>query len=381
MFHAGMVANLWDLVDGGIDPSLDAIKAVGATSLTVVVTSPPVLEMRAAAGVTPRIFRGDGGCFYQPDDSFYADTRIKPITASWLKGRNPLESVAESCTRLSLSMNLRISALRVGRVGARHPEAACKTAHGDALPESLCPANPDVRALLRGTVQDLSQRYFPHAIEVADLFGCAGPAAGSTPQMAFAGGVGFFDLMGLCFCESSRQQAADRSVDAAAAARWVQVKLDRALASGESVATRLNELVADSAVVSAYARLGAESAASLFESLGKGCGCEVDLVVGEDAGFGQPAARQVVAACPLATDEPFVSYARRTRDRYGAEAQVALEFRAADVVTQPQKLVSTVKQAAEEGFSGISFSHFGVIPPRCLDTIRQAVRFAVRLTS
>lgn len=376
-----MVANLWDLVDAGVDPSLDAIKAVGATSVTVVVTSPPVIELRSAAGIAPRIFRSDGGYFFHSDESFYADTRLKPIAASWLKGRDPLATVAECCTRLSLPLNLRISALRVGRIGARHAEATAKTAHGDTLPDVLCPANPDVRALLRGSVKDLSQRYFPSGIEVADLVGDVQPRVCERPDLAFSAGDGFWGLMGLCFCESSRQRAADAGVDASAAARWVQVRLDRALTSGEAIAGPVDGLIAESEIVSAYARTAVDAAGSLFESLARAGGCDVDLVVGDGAAWGQPAATRVIVSCPLDTDEPFVSFARRTRERYGADARVALEFRAADVVAQPQKLVSTVKQAAEQGFSGVSFCHFGSIPARCLDTIKQAVRFAVRSTS
>lgn len=381
MFYAGMVANLWDLADGGIDQSLDAIQAVGATSLTVVVTSPPVAELRSAAGMNPRIFRSDGGYFFHPDETFYADTRLKPIAASWLKGRDPLANVADACTRLSLPMNLRISALRVGRIGARHPEATAKTAQGDPLPEVLCPANPDVRALLRGTVKDLSQRYFPSGIEVADLAGDVQPAGQERPAAAFPAGDGFWGLMGLCFCESSRQRAADAGVDASAAARWVQVRLDRALTSGEAIAGPVDGLIAESEIVSAYARTAVDAAGSLFESLARAGGCDVDLVAGLGSQWGHPKAKRVIVGCPFDTDEPFMSFARRTRDRWGEKSRIVLEFAAGDVMSQPQRLVSTVKQAAEEGFSGVNFSHFGSIPARCLDTIKQAVRFAVRSTS
>ena len=164
MFRSYIVSHLADLVDAGVEECLDRVQGVGASGVSVAVTSGALGELRSAAQATPRVFRSRGGFFFQPNDEYYGDTRLKPIVSTWLKGRNPLEKVVDACRRRGLELRRRLSAFEVGRIARRYPEAAAQTVFGDPAPTTLCPASPDVRALLRATVDDLSKAHAPTAI-------------------------------------------------------------------------------------------------------------------------------------------------------------------------------------------------------------------------
>ena len=389
MFRCSIVCGLWDLVDFGEEDGLDRIRATGATGVTVVVTSGPTAVLRSTSTCQPRIFRSRGGFFFQPQETCYANSRVKPILSTWLRGRNPLETVAPACTVRGLELRLRISAFGVGRVAKRHPECASKTVFGDFAPLTLCPAHPDVRALLTATVADLSENYAPAGVEIADLRYHSGASSDIGLEIGFDPSEAVFGLLGVCFSEASRQHAAETGIDAAAAARVVQDRLEEALAGRTASGDSLDNLRKRHEALDRY--LGSQTRAldALMEQAAGAAGRPIRLVwPPAPAGQILPSARGqqctaglVIGQSGLGNGESDNGLAanRLAKPDHGAAGPTELEIDLGDVSPdETHRLVTTVKQAADEGIEGISFAHLGLLNEAGFTAIRQAVRYAAR---
>ncbi|MCH8149687.1 MAG: hypothetical protein IH987_17150, partial [Planctomycetes bacterium] len=208
MFHSSIVAFPWDLVDEGLDAALDLVQGeIGATSLSVWASTPPIGQMRARP-LSPRCFQTDGGLFFQPDAALYEDSRCKPPTADWIKSRNPFARISEGCQTRKLGLRANISLTKVGPLAERHPSAACKNVFGTPSHRSVCLSNPDVQAMLAALVRDLTSNYVVAAVVLADLDVAWGEAL-DLPIPVQGEEVGLLRrLLSLCFCESCRQTVA-----------------------------------------------------------------------------------------------------------------------------------------------------------------------------
>jgi len=381
-FHVSVIAEIWNLADAGIDTAIDQIRATGATGLTVQVTSGPVAQLRCQAVYNPRVFRSDGGYFYQTDDAYYVDTHLRPVTASWLRQRNPLDAIAREATASGLELSLRISAFNIGRMAARYPDTAAKTVLGDPATTRLCPANPDVRALIAGTVRELSERYVPAAIEITDIGYESGAIDVTGVDVGFDPPDAMLSLLGVCFSESSRQWAAERGVDVAAAARWFQVHLDRMLTASTPDAKPFAELLADADIPIAYMQAQRDALDELLNRIIAETACPVTLCVPmrEPLVFPSPQCLSAADAIVIAVDdENFESPNRVLSDRYATVSSASLELETASIIRlSPQHLVSAVKSAADAGHQGISLGRYGMIPPDGFNIIKQAIRYGQR---
>lgn len=386
MFENIVLVNLWDLVDAGIDATLDRIQATGATAVSVVVTSRPVASLRVSDECSPRVVRDPGGFFFKPDPAYYQDTQLKPLLSPWLKQRNPLDAIANATDKRQLQLRLRISAFQVGQLAERHPQTASKNVFGDVATHALCPAHPDVRALLRSTVADLSERYVPSAIEIDDLVFHSGSVAGDLVS-GVDYGESFSWLLGICFSEASRQWAVEHDADPASAARWVRVKLDQALGANTPMADSIEDLVSDAPLTRAYLEAQTLAIDTLIERLASATGqCSLALILPESQyGFGQLSARGAASAAlaiaPLdgVRCDLSVGSVDEIRKRLGIDGGIAFQIEPAAVcIEAPQELVRTVRQSTELDLAGIVYSHWSQFGQQTQCAIRQAVRFASR---
>ncbi|NOX57939.1 MAG: hypothetical protein GXP29_03660 [Planctomycetes bacterium] len=389
MFQTGILAHLWNVVDLGIEPSLDLIQSVGAQSISLVVTSSRVSQLRAGEIDGPRIFRSDGGYFFQPDKSLYGNTRIKPVVASELNKRDPLEQIAESCKKRDLELRLRITALEQPVIASRHPGAATKTVLGDVSPETLSASNPDVVELLRATATDLSKRYAPAAIELDGLCFHSGAFNENDEDV----GLGlyfngdFMSLLALSFDESSAQSAITNGVDVDAVSRYVRVTLENVLHGGQPLDEPLSDLMNTTPALRAYINSQVDNVTALVTQVAGAIACPVSIVLTGEGLFGvYPRGdcdaishdRGVIIESLVGWEEDLDS-----ENFHGIEglqpSLIARQILLADVsVCTPECLISDVKHYADEGFGGVVLSAYGLIPPVGFQTIKKAFRFASR---
>lgn len=412
MLELNMVCYPWDLVDEGVDAVLDRLKGeTGLTGVCVPVCVPAIEQFRPHAGVSPRTFRSAGGIQFQPQAATYAATRVQPVVADWLRKRNPLPDIAEGCRQRGLSFRARIVACAAPVVVQRHPAAAVKDVFGDTSSRWICPANPDVRAYLRAMLEDLAAHHAPDAIELIAaafpppavrgrgsgfLCGTGSRPAGMLREADFQpvepgthGSPPPVDLtdwlLSLCFCESCRQRAGEAGVDAASAARSVQVTLDRLLEEGESVALSPAEFITKDPVVDAYVNWRCDQATSLLQSLRATCegrfviGLDGDRVTtGQEPGLLAAHADALLGCCARSDDESLTKTVGRLGDAAGSTDRVELAIDAGAGFADAAALVKCVKTAADMGVGAVTFASYGELPLRRLTWIRQASRYARR---
>jgi len=384
MFTTGILADIWNVVDFGIEPSLDLIQSVGAQSISLRVTSSRVSQLRAGELDAPRIFRSDGGYFFQPDKSKYNNTRIKPVVASWLKSRDPLEQIVEACRKRDIELRFRISTLESPVIAARYPEVASKTIFGDVASETLSAANRDVVELLRATVIDLANRFSPAAIELDD------PRfhSGAMYEQEFDAGNGFHSLLELSFDESSAQSAIARGIDVEAVTRWVRVALQKVLDGGDPLETSLEEMATETPPLKQYIESQIDDVTSLVQQIAGAANCPISLRMGVFLGYGctprvnlealshdRGVITELFLACPDECEchSDFAEAMNLERSFTGREIPaISIDH------DTPQRLVSEVRQLAASGVGGVVIASYGLISPNMHDTIKQAFRYAAR---
>lgn len=385
MFQTYVLSQLNDLADCGVDETLDQLQSLGATGITLGVIGSARMYLRSRS-VTPRIVRSRGGYLYTVDPAYYDETHLKPIVSATAKSRQSLDKIIAACRARDLKVRLRMSLLEIGRMAEKHPEAAGKTAFGDLAPEALCPANPDVRALLRGTLRELHERFEPDAIELADLryhsgaFGFGGLALGFDP------GPAFLSLLSVCFSESSRQAAAERDIDTDAALRWTQVALERVLESGDASEDSFEDMLRDAEIPLRYLQCQQDTLDAFIVGLIRNTPTSMHLVLPGDTEEGvTPSPVSVAQAAGVIieaeVEEPEDVAANMTelRRRYGDDVNVTLDLDAAgDLGAEAQLLVSAVKACADQDASAVSFSEWGLMPADRLEGLKQAIRYASR---
>lgn len=389
MFTTGILADIWNVVDFGIEESLDLIQSVGAQSISLRVTSSRVSQLRAGEFDGPRMFRSDGGYFFQPDKSKYANTRIKPVVASWLKSRDPLEKIAESCRKRDLELRLRISALEHPLIASRYPEGVTKSVFGDSAPETLSAANPDVVELLRATACDLTSRCPKSAIELEEICFRSGARESDCLQLGPDFDDGFFSLLALSFDESSRQFAIRENVDVDAVSRWISVTLEKALSDGHPVESLHMELMEESPILKSFVHSQIDAVTILVSQVETAIENALSVVFcGQvfDGSFPR------VDCDALKNDRSVII---QSQDGFVHESQEGSEFfwgieNLSNVHTArqtqmstipwdvPERLVSEVKSYADSGLSGVVLAGFGLFPQSGFDVIKRAFRFASR---
>jgi hypothetical protein len=375
-----VVAYPWDLIDEGVEVVLDRLQGeIGFGGMSLWAAAPPVTQLCPGhAGHEPHVFCTHGGAFFQPRSEHYAASRCKPGVSEWAKTRNPLKTIAEACNRRKLRLRVRISAAATGRLAQRHPEMVCKNAFGAQSSQSVCLANPDVQAYLRGLAADLSANYTPAGITVTDFALGWIEAFGSDLQTATPLGETERALLFACFCESCRQKARNVGVDVEQALRNARVILQKSLDAGRPSDTSIGSVVEDNPALADFYHWRAEELSSLLRRMGDACDCELLFDRGS-SGTERMAGAGPDRSIPAAVVTP-VEYADGLASAVCPAAKRSEIRVPAASASGPRggELVSMLSQAAELGLAGVEIDHYGLWPQAALAPIKQALRFAKR---
>ena len=397
--RANLVCHLWDLAAEGVDEVLDRVQGeLGLTGVCIPVVCPPISQLRARPGDGPRIFRSAGGAFFNPQDRHYAATRCKPIAAAPPKLRDLFGRVVDACRNRRLDCRAVVYVTRAGPMAGRYPQAAAKTAFGDAWADRVCPVNPDVQALLAATCDDLVSNYGITGIELAELHAGRLATVSSSLDLGFDLGPGGQALLGVCFCESCRQlagSAADAGgLDASAAARSVEVRLARVFHSGEPLPGPVPQVFADDPPLRVHLAAQWRAIRQGLESIPRQPGCDLIVRTYDDVITDHP------GGCPLIGDDPSrspdavlavpgVGPADAIEQTARVTLQQAGDRMRAEMVIRPcgddtsstadaPTLVRTLSRLAELGLASVDLESYGTIPTAGLTAIKQAARFARR---
>jgi hypothetical protein len=221
-----------DLVDEGMDVVLDRLQAARLDGLSM------ACNYHHSRDVFPhnpvhRVRYMQGGVFFQPDPSRYERLRIQPDVPAWVLENDPLRHVCRAADRRGMAVRAWTNNTHSTIQASAHPDCAIASAFGDRYINSLCPANPDVRAYFRALNSDLA-RYPLDALLVESV--CYMPfdhgyhhERSLVPISALAK-----YLLGMCFCEHCLSRAVGEGVQAEKLRTYVAAQLDRHLAGDPS---------------------------------------------------------------------------------------------------------------------------------------------------
>ena len=377
----------WDLVDEGVDRVLDRLRGeAGVSGISVATHYHGVDQLRPHAGVSPRRFRSAGGAQFQPDAGAYVATRYRPAVAEWLRKSDPLAAIGEACTKRDLLLRAWHVCMHGAAAVERYPAGAVKDAFGEVNPSWLCPSNLDVRELLRAMVADLSGRYPFDSIELEQVGFPNDLHSHAHPKTGFPCGEAGDWLRSLCFCESCRQMASRDGVDTEAAAAAARRHLERIFATGEPLHVGPADLAADEPTLIGYVDWRCRQVTSLVQLVRSSCRCR--LVVHRDGNRVWAGADYAAIASHCDALMP-ICYGDDPGGLEAAVAEAAAEVGGVDRVevglsacTPPcadsAALVASVKKVVELGVRSVNIYHYGLIPERRLEWIRQASRYARR---
>lgn len=377
----------WDLLDEGVDVVLDRLVGeVGADALSVATTYHSVSQFRPHTDVAPRRWSHPAAAHFQPQMARYANTRIKPIPASWMKSRNPLELIAGRCERRNVALRAWTVGCHGSALAERYPDAACKGVFEERSTTWLCPACPDVREYVASLVADLSANYRLAAVELESAdFGW--PHTHGHEKSGLSIGPIEALLLSLCFCESCGQAAADAGVDSLMVQRSVQVHLEPTLSGMPARDQSLEDFVRRDSMLAAYLSVRKSAVTALLDTVRRRTELPIVLHVPFDATISgvdlTEAARRVDAmVLPAWSSDLGVDIAPRLaelRDILDGPQRIERGFHCTrPAFAEGANLVRVVHAAVAAGHDTIGFYNYGIAPGECLQWARQAIRYARR---
>jgi len=388
MFTVHLICNLWEIQERGIEDALDCVQGeLGADGVTVIAASRPIVRLLRTNGEGPRIFRSRGGLFFHPDEGRFIRTRYKPVVAESLRSRNVLADLDQSCQRRALSLSAIVNTALLGRIVAKHHDAACESAFGDVSPARLCLNNPDVVALCRGLIVDLSTNYKLSSIELRDMTNVL-----DTDLFVSASPPDVVDdveraLMGICFCPSCLQSADRAGIDGENAARRVRHLLSDAPDSSRPITTMLDDILSAEAPIAAMVEHHRHARRALLQELAGDAHCDVIMHTPDrDAlahTFDLVSGTGVAGIAVDWNDEqkptgPTPAHLVERSRENGLHRCDVIVPTIEPVSEERPSLVAAVKSVADSGATGVTLDRWGIMTEHDLTVAKQAIRYAKR---
>ncbi len=327
------------------------------------------------------------GALWQPDAGQYASTRLRPQTSATLKGRQPAAQLAKICRSRSQAFRLRLSVLRDAALAGRHGDAVTCNALSLPAADALCPSNADVIECVRCQLQDVNSQFEPDVIEVENFSwpdryqaACRSPVTWPTAPGAVEDA-----LLAVCFCPSCQQKAVQADMDAASAARSVQVWLMRWLANERPYGGAMEDLLAEDTVLADYVACQRKALLGALQLWTRSVP-NLSLVVAADRTGSpwNPTLEELAGLAPrlMVRIDPGVSghgceypCGRGAGDR--GRCEVAIDAASPALAGGPD-IVRCLTDLARAGAAGIELENGLHVSPNRRPFIRQAIRAARR---
>ncbi len=201
-----------DLVDEGIEVVLDRLQESGLNGVMMAAAYHHGRDVFPHNPVHKIVYHDGGVVYFHPNLSLYRETRLKPRVARIAQRADPLSGLMRAAQSRGIEVGLWLAVLHNSRLAMAHPGCALVNAHGDRLLNSLCPANPQVRAFVRALVRDAAS----HRVHSIELEALAYPPFdhGYHHERSFIRlSPNARYLLGLCFCKHCLVAAASAGVD------------------------------------------------------------------------------------------------------------------------------------------------------------------------
>jgi hypothetical protein len=388
MFSSYMWVYPWDVRDEGIDPVLDQMQEMGVSgvSMATIYHSIEHVQMHAALAGGGRVYEHRGAAYFQPDESKYANTRLRPIVADWLGSENPLAELGQACQRADLSMRSWTVCCHNSEMVRQYPDAAIKNAFGDVNPTWMCPLNPDVGEYIRAAADDLSSNYPFEAIELESPAFNAARHYHTHVKMGLEPGEAEQFLLALCFCESCRQGALSAGIDVDPIVRAVQAELEKWFADAQPSAESIDELIGRVPSLGAFVTWRTGQLSEYIRRIRSTCKSQL-VVYAEPNVYGSAfdlaALRDdvdlAVGTCYSKTGAVTAEAIEQTVN-WLSDAIGGIDRLSIGLMTYPPaapdgpSLGRQIHRVAELGVPAVHLYHYGIMPDPCLTWTKQALR-------
>lgn len=388
MFSAYMWIYPWDTRDEGIDGVLDRMQEIGVDGacIATIYHSIEHVQMHADAAGQARVYRHRGAAYFQPDESKYANTRLRPIVADWLGSDNPLVEFGRACTKRGMRMRSWTVCCHNSHMIDQWPDAAIKTVFGDANPTWMCPLNPDVGEYMRAAVEDLSSNYPFEAIELESPAFNAARHYHTHIKMGLEPGPAEQLLLALCFCESCRQGALTAGIDADEVAQAVRDELRAWFEKTAPSREPVGELLARLTSLGTFVEWRTREVGNVIRKIRATCRSKLVVYAEQDVhGTGLDLARLrddvdvAVGTCYGKAGPVEADQIDRTV-RWLSETMGGTDRLSVGLMTYPPaapdspSLVRHVHRVADLGVPSVHLYHYGIMPEPCLTWTKQALR-------
>ena len=170
MSYTTLWAYPWDLSYESTTDTIALLKQEIGLDAISVATSYHTYEMLCPQRKGRKfIWAPEAAVYFQPQQSLYQDTPIKPHISPTIEEQNPLQEIGDACVANGLGLTSWTVCLHSSHLATTYPEHAQANAFGDRLPHAPCPSSPAVRSYMQALVQDLTTNYPISAIELETL--------------------------------------------------------------------------------------------------------------------------------------------------------------------------------------------------------------------
>lgn len=158
----------WDLADEGIPNVLDRIKNAGIDGVNVTAYYHSGRFFLPHNPKRKVHFAEPGALYFEPDQSWYGNSKIKPPISKFASNSFWSE-LREETEKRSMTLTVWMLALHNSHVGFEYPETSVVNAFGDKSSVALCPSNPDVQELITSIVADIANNLQADKILIESL--------------------------------------------------------------------------------------------------------------------------------------------------------------------------------------------------------------------
>jgi hypothetical protein len=201
-----------DLLDETVEVVLDRLQRASLDGAILAAAYHHSRDILPHNPVRKLVYLEGGTIYFQPELARYSDGPLRPHVAQIAGQLDPLALLREAGERRGMKVSAWLVLLHNSRLAFATPECATQTAFGDRLLNTLCPANPAVRAYALALAGDVA-RYELESIKLESLsympfdhgYHHERSFVPLSPNIRF--------LLGLCFCQNCLVHAASMNID------------------------------------------------------------------------------------------------------------------------------------------------------------------------
>jgi len=368
----------WDLLDEGLDVSLERIADTGVDTIGLAVSYHAGMLLLPHNPKTRLRFLEDGSLNFRPAADAFAGLTIQPRLSQLTEGQDPLALIAEAANERGLEVVAWTVCNHNSFQGTLHPDLCMQTALGDPLTYALCPAQPAVQSYLRAMMSALGG--YALRTLLLETYGYSTFPHGHHHEklMTPLGALGE-RLMAICFCPACRRAAEAAGADWRAPLEGTRQTLEEIL-RGESSAPPsclVSERLQSIPGMADYQRAQRAVVEALVASLAETTHVPLSLLNIEDPSIGtlKP---HVAEVCEMAVlDDPLeVAVVCREAERRLAK-RIPLSiglYLCPDSTPTPETLQAKLDAARASADAGVYVYNYGLMPLRSLEWLGRAIR-------